>query len=104
VLAEEIGRGLGRGLPPGHLAVLGRYARRRRGHNALIMHSMTGLERIYAAHWPWLIQLRNDGVGMVNRFLPLKAFFERQALGLEGDLPVLARPCPDNLQLHRASA
>jgi 2-octaprenylphenol hydroxylase len=104
VLAEEIGRGLARGLPPGHLAVLGRYARRRRGHNALIMHSMTGLERIYAAHWPWLIQLRNDGVGMVNRFLPLKAFFERQALGLEGDLPVLARPCPDNPQLHRASA
>lgn len=104
VLAEEILRGLARGLPPGHESVLSRYARRRRGHNALIMHSMTGLERVYAAHWPWLIQLRNDGVGFVNRFLPLKAFFERQALGLEGDLPELARPCPANNGVHRVSA
>jgi 2-octaprenylphenol hydroxylase len=104
VLAEEIGRGLDRRLPPGHEAVLGRYARRRRGHNALIMHSMTGLERVYAAHWPWLIQLRNDGVSLVNRFLPLKTFFERQALGLEGDLPALALACPGNTGVYRATA
>lgn len=104
VLAEEIGRGLDRRLPPGHESVLGRYSRRRRGHNALIMHSMTGLERVYAAHWPWLIQLRNDGVGVVNQVLPLKAFFERQALGLEGDLPALAQACPDIPDFHRASA
>lgn len=104
VLAEEIGRALDRGLPPGHESVLSRYQRRRRGHNALIMHSMTGLERVYAAHWPWLIQMRNDGVRFVNRFLPLKAFFERQALGLEGDLPALAKACPADSRVHRASA
>lgn len=90
VLAEEISRGLARGLPLGHSQMLNRYSRRRRSHNALMMHSMTGLERIYAASLPALIQGRNEGVRLVNSNGWLKAFFEQQAMGLTGDLPAIA--------------
>lgn len=91
VLAEEIRRALSRRLPVEHPQTLARYSLRRRAHNALIMHSMTGLERIYAAQWPWLTLLRNDGVSFVNRQPVLRRFFEQQAMGLQGDLPALAK-------------
>jgi hypothetical protein len=35
--------------------------------------------------------LRNEGVGFVNHQTWLKHFFEKQAMGLEGDLPQLAQ-------------
>lgn len=91
VLAEEIGLGRERGLPISHRHILQKYSLRRRHHNALIMHSMTGLERLYAAKQPSLIMLRNEGVGFVNSHSWLKNFFEKQAMGLEGDLPLLAQ-------------
>ena len=91
VLAEEISLALGRGLPVGHRHSLQKYSLRRRHHNALMMHSMTGLERLYAAKTPSLIMLRNEGVGLVNNTTWLKHFFEKQAMGLEGDLPALAQ-------------
>lgn len=90
VLAEEISHGVARGLLPGHRQILNKYSRRRRSHNALMMHSMTALERIYAASMPALIQGRNEGVRLVNATGWLKAFFEQQAMGLTGDLPALA--------------
>ncbi|PTQ87858.1 UbiH/UbiF/VisC/COQ6 family ubiquinone biosynthesis hydroxylase [Agitococcus lubricus] len=90
VLAEEIGRALARGLPLAHPQVLSRYSRRRRGHNAMMMHSMTGLERLYAAKLPALIMARNEGVSFVNQQQWLKQLFEQHAMGLSGDLPALA--------------
>jgi 2-octaprenylphenol hydroxylase len=90
VLAEEITRGVARGLSPEHSHILSKYSRRRRSHNALMMHSMTALERIYAASLPAVIQGRNEGVRLVNSTGWLKTFFEQQAMGLSGDLPVLA--------------
>ena len=91
VLAEEISLGRERGLPISHRHILQKYSLRRRHHNALMMHSMTGLERLYAAKQPSLIMLRNEGVGFVNSHSWLKNFFEKQAMGLEGDLPLLAQ-------------
>ena len=91
VLAEEIARGMARGLPIAHRHILQKYSLRRRHHNALMMHSMTALERLYAAKQPSLIMLRNEGVGFVNHQTWLKHFFEKQAMGLEGDLPQLAQ-------------
>ena len=90
VLAEELTIALARGLPIGHKQPLQKYSRRRRGHNALMMHSMTGLERLYANQQPSLILLRNQGVSVVNDTTLLKNFFEKQAMGLTGDLPQLA--------------
>ncbi len=69
---------------------LSRYSRRRRPHNALVMHSMTALERAYALKQPALVVARNEGVRTINGSMWLKSFFEKQAMGLTGDLPLLA--------------
>lgn len=91
VLAEEIERHLQRGLSLTHnLPCLSRYSRRRRAHNALVMHSMTALERVYAATLPAIVVARNEGVRTINGSMWLKSFFEKQAMGLTGDLPLLA--------------
>lgn len=91
VLAEEIERHLQRGLSLTHnLPCLSRYSRRRRAHNALVMHSMTALERVYAATLPAIVVARNEGVRTINGSMWLKSFFEKQAMGLVGDLPLLA--------------
>ena len=91
VLAEEIELALKKSLAINHLQVLSKYSRRRRSHNALTMHSMTALERTYAAQWPAMIVARNEGVRFVNKTAWLKEFFEKQAMGLVGDLPQLAK-------------
>ncbi len=91
VLAEEISASIKRGLPLGHAQALHKYSRRRRGHNALMMHSMTGLERLYANQLPSVILLRNEGVSLVNDNFLLKGFFEKQAMGMSGDLPHIAQ-------------
>lgn len=91
VLAEEIERHLQRGLSLTHnLPCLSRYSRRRRAHNALVMHGMTALERVYAATLPAIVVARNEGVRTINGSMWLKSFFEKQAMGLTGDLPLLA--------------
>lgn len=90
VLAEEIERSLKRGLALGNINSLNRYSRRRRPHNALVMHSMTALERAYALKLPALVVARNESVRQINQHLWLKGFFEKQAMGLVGDLPLIA--------------
>lgn len=91
ILAEEIELALKKSLAIGHLQVLSKYSRRRRAHNALTMHSMTALERTYAATSTTMIMARNEGVRFVNKTAWLKEFFEKQAMGLVGDLPQLAK-------------
>jgi 2-octaprenylphenol hydroxylase len=90
VLAEEISRDVKRGLPLGSLQTLNRYSRRRRPHNALVMHSMTALERAYSLTQPALVVARNETVRYINQHLWLKGFFEKQAMGFTGDLPLSA--------------
>jgi 2-octaprenylphenol hydroxylase len=90
VLAEEIEHSLKRGLALGNMHSLSRYSRRRRPHNALVMHSMTALERAYALKQPALVVARNEAVRQVNHHLWLKGFFEKHAMGLVGDLPKIA--------------
>ena len=91
VLAEEIELALKKSLAISHLQVLSKYSRRRRSHNALTMHSITALERTYAATSTTMIMARNEGVRFVNKTAWLKEFFEKQAMGLVGDLPQLAK-------------
>lgn len=92
VLAEVIQTALARGLEPGSLHVLGRYERRRMPHNLAMMAAMEGFERLFQADPPLLRWLRNAGLKGVQALPEAKAIFVRQALGLSGDLPELARP------------
>ncbi|WPO99750.1 2-octaprenyl-3-methyl-6-methoxy-1,4-benzoquinol hydroxylase [Pseudomonas sp. HR96] len=92
VLAEELAAAQGRGEALADLRVLSRYERRRMPHNLALMAAMQGFERLFQADPLPLRWLRNSGLGLVESLPSAKALFVRQALGLSGDLPQLARP------------
>ncbi|MBZ2189160.1 UbiH/UbiF/VisC/COQ6 family ubiquinone biosynthesis hydroxylase [Alcanivorax sp. JB21] len=91
VLAEEMLRARQRGLPHCHASALQRYERRRRGHNALMLNAMHGFKVLFEASAPPVRLVRNMGMNLVNRLLPARNLFARQAMGRGGDLPQLAR-------------
>ena len=92
VLAEVLLAATERGERLADVKVLSRYERRRMPHNLALMASMEGFERLFQADQLPLRWLRNAGLKMVDQMPEAKALFVRQALGLSGDLPELARP------------
>ncbi|MCQ3034098.1 2-octaprenyl-3-methyl-6-methoxy-1,4-benzoquinol hydroxylase [Pseudomonas syringae] len=91
VLAEVLLHANERGERLADLRVLSRFERRRMPHNLALMAAMEGFERLFQADQLPLRWLRNTGLKMVNQMPEAKATFVRQALGLSGDLPDLAR-------------
>ncbi len=92
VLAEVIEAAMARGERPENIRVLSRFERRRMPHNLAMMAAMEGFERLFQADPLPLRWLRNTGLKAVQALPEAKALFVRQALGLSGDLPALARP------------
>ncbi|TBU99336.1 2-octaprenyl-3-methyl-6-methoxy-1,4-benzoquinol hydroxylase [Stutzerimonas kirkiae] len=92
VLAEVLQAAQARGEPLASERVLSRYERRRMPHNLAMMAAMEGFERLFQADPLPLRWLRNTGLKEVDRLDQAKALFVRQALGLSGDLPILAQP------------
>lgn len=92
VLAEELLHANGRGERLADARVLSRYERRRMPHNLALMAAMEGFERLFQADPLPLRWLRNSGLKCVEQMPEAKALFVRQALGLSGDLPELAKP------------
>nr|WP_187669325.1 2-octaprenyl-3-methyl-6-methoxy-1,4-benzoquinol hydroxylase [Pseudomonas carbonaria] len=91
VLAEVLLHALGRGERLAEPRVLSRYERRRMPHNLAMMAAMEGFERLFQADPLPVRWLRNAGLDWVDGLPEAKAMFVRQALGLSGDLPELAR-------------
>jgi 2-octaprenylphenol hydroxylase len=91
VLAEVLRGAVERGERLADERVLSRYERRRMPHNLALMVAMEGFERLFQADALPVRLLRNAGLKMVGRSAPAKALFMRQALGLTGDLPELAK-------------
>ncbi|MCD5979888.1 2-octaprenyl-3-methyl-6-methoxy-1,4-benzoquinol hydroxylase [Pseudomonas quasicaspiana] len=91
VLAEVLLHANERGERLADVRVLSRFERRRMPHNLALMAAMEGFERLFQADQLPLRWLRNTGLKMVNQMPEAKATFVRQALGLSGDLPDLAR-------------
>ncbi|MBJ9978006.1 2-octaprenyl-3-methyl-6-methoxy-1,4-benzoquinol hydroxylase [Pseudomonas sp. S75] len=91
VLAEELVRASERGERLADVKVLSRYERRRMPHNLGLMAAMEGFERLFQADSLALRWLRNAGLKQVQDLPGAKALFVRQALGLSGDLPALAK-------------
>ena len=94
VLAEVMLAAAARGEAPGDPRVLARYERRRMPQNLAMMAAMEGFERLFQANPLPLRWLRNLGLKGVQALPEAKALFVRQALGLTGDLPDLARAWP----------
>ena len=92
VLAEVLVNACERGERLADVKVLSRYERRRMPHNLGLMAAMEGFERLFQANPLPLRWLRHSGVKRVEQRPEAKALFVRQALGLSGDLPALARP------------
>ncbi len=92
VLAEVIEAAMARGERPEDIRVLSRFERRRMPHNLAMMAAMEGFEQLFQADPLPLRWLRNTGLKAVQALPEAKALFVRQALGLSGDLPALARP------------
>lgn len=91
VLAEELLHARERGERLADVRVLSRFERRRMPHNLGLMAAMEGFERLFQADSLALRWLRNAGLKSVEQMPEAKALFVRQALGLTGDLPELAR-------------
>lgn len=91
VLAEVLRGAVGRGERLADERVLSRYERRRMPHNLALMAAMEGFERLFQADALPVRLLRNAGLKMVDHSAEAKALFVRQALGLTGDLPELAK-------------
>jgi 2-octaprenylphenol hydroxylase len=91
VLAEVLLHANERGERLADVRVLSRFERRRMPHNLALMAAMEGFERLFQADQLPIRWLRNTGLKMVNQIPEAKATFVRQALGLGGDLPELAR-------------
>lgn len=72
-------------------STLRKFERWRRGENTLMMYSMSGFKNLFSNEMPSLILVRNFGLNLVNGMGPVKHKFMRHAMGLEGDLPELAK-------------
>jgi 2-octaprenylphenol hydroxylase len=70
---------------------LRQYERGRRGANQLMMSAMDGFKGLFGSPLAPVRQLRNLGLDLVDRAGPLKEAIIRQAMGLDGELPELAR-------------
>ncbi|QTF56770.1 2-octaprenyl-3-methyl-6-methoxy-1,4-benzoquinol hydroxylase [Stutzerimonas frequens] len=92
VLAEVLKAAVARGERVADVRVLSRFERRRMPHNLAMMAAMEGFERLFQADLLPLRWLRNTGLKAVEALPEAKALFVRQALGLSGDLPELAKP------------
>ena len=73
------------------LTVLERYERARMGNNLAVMAAMEVFERLFHADALPLRWLRNTGMALFDRAPLLKSGVMRQAMGLSGELPSLAR-------------
>jgi 2-polyprenyl-6-methoxyphenol hydroxylase-like FAD-dependent oxidoreductase len=75
---------------PGALKHLRRYERSRKTDNRLMGLALDGLKHLFAAQSKPIIVARQSGLRAVDNLPSLKAFFMRQAMGLDGEIPELA--------------
>ncbi len=90
-LAEVIGEAQRKQRDIGDYLTLRRYERWRKGHNTAMMLAMESFKQLFGARLPGLRWLRNSGLNLTNAAVPVKYMLMRQAMGLDGDLPPLAR-------------
>ena len=90
-LAEVVLKAVEDGRDPGSLKILRRYERWRRGDNLLMKTAMEGFNGLFGNSIGPIRLIRNTGLLAVNALVPVKGLIMKHAMGLGGDLPVLAR-------------
>ena len=90
-LAEVLVEAAKKSLDIADLAVLKRYEKMRRNENLTMMTVMDVFYQVFSNDVAPIKFLRNLGLGLAERVLPAKHKVMRGAMGLEGNLPKLAR-------------
>ncbi|MGR9105624.1 MAG: FAD-dependent monooxygenase [Gammaproteobacteria bacterium] len=90
-LAETIVTAAKKGRDFASLAVLREYEKNRRRENLLMMTTMDLFYRVFSNEHRPLKLFRNFGLGLADRLGPAKKKVMRYAMGVEGNLPKLAR-------------
>ncbi len=91
-LAEQILQNHVAGEDIGLLANLRSYERWRKSEAARMLAAMEGLKRLFSGANPLKKLVRGVGLRAANLLTPFKEGVIRAAMGLEGELPALARP------------
>ncbi|WP_394753115.1 FAD-dependent monooxygenase [Crenothrix sp.] len=91
VLAEVLVEAHKNHLALGDVSVLKRYEKLRRYENLKMMTAMDVFYQVFSNQILPVKILRNLGLGLAERILPAKNKIMRNAMGLEGNLPKLAR-------------
>ena len=90
-LAEVIVDAARLGIDPGQADVLERYQRWRRFDTMAMGVATNSLNLLFSNDSTLLRNVRDIGLGLVDRLPPLKSLFIRQAAGLAGDVPRLLK-------------
>jgi len=90
-LAETLLNARAQGKNFASLTTLRKYERWRRADNSLMMYSMSGFKILFSNEQTELSFIRNAGLNFVNDLGLIKNKLMRHALGLEGDLPKMAK-------------
>ncbi len=70
---------------------LRRYERWRKGENLLMLKTLQGIRGLFASQVKSVCHLRNLGMDILNNVTPVKNLLMSHAMGLSGDLPIIAR-------------
>jgi 2-octaprenylphenol hydroxylase len=90
-LAEVLIQSSSQEKDPGAYAVLRKYERWRKGENMAMMAAMDGFKKAFGSDLEPVKMLRGLGLNFANQTAPLKNLIMRRTMGLQGDLPQLAR-------------
>lgn len=90
VMADLLRDAAAAGRPLGGWATLRRYERARKGNNLEMLTLMDLFKQLFSNDHQALSLLRNLGLDLADASGPLKHFLMRRAMGLTGELPLLA--------------
>lgn len=87
VLAEEIIALHQQHRDYGQHIYLRRYERRRRDENIIMMNVFSGFKQLFESSQFPIPLLRNSGMSLLDKVIPLKRWIMNRAMGLSGDVP-----------------
>ena len=90
-LAEVLGEAVAAGKDVGDFRVLRRYERWRKGHNLATQALMDAFKHVFGVSGGPVPLVRGMGMNLTDAAGPVKRSIMRMAMGLQGDLPAMAR-------------
>ncbi len=94
VLAEELSFIAEKNKDPGLLPHLRRYERRRKADNLLMLGAVSGLKNLFGNNKTILAKIRGLGMNLFNVSGGVKRIAVKQAAGISGELPEIAKLTP----------